>query len=476
MRAKSKGLPSQFSLRQVFQNSNLDSITCDRSDRTLVELTVWLGASEMADVFISYKRRLRSRVEEIAAILRSYHLDVWFDASLEPGQSFSSEIGAEVRTARCVLVLWSNDALAHGGDVSGWVVGEATIGRERKALVSATLEPTDFDPPWNTVHTEDLAGWSPSTSGRERSNWQKVLSAIGGLTDRPGLGDYDRATQLGSSDALAEWARKYPTDPLAKMVPARIDWNARLAGDSPAETAAVERSEPTRTITVIYPSIFGLLAVAILIGWTWQNGYINLDGFISHNSLAPMTGSAAKVALPEVAGPASELPSAPPSIRGSVIDLGPENVTTLAKTSTKEQTGLGRTERIVTILEATTLDVVLAKNGFNSAMIEALNATLVDSFKGPLPVRAHLRILFGASRTSDTLIPYRLSIYLHEEATNTDKHAVTVALTDRGTYALALAPSPITLPGSAPIEPAHVNGSSSGIAAPKKGDRARPNP
>ena len=83
----------------------------------------------MTDVFISYKRRLRPRVEEIAAALRARGVTVWYDAALEAGTSFSAEISNEVRSAGCVLVCWSDDAFPHGGDTSGWVVGEATIGQ-----------------------------------------------------------------------------------------------------------------------------------------------------------------------------------------------------------------------------------------------------------------------------------------------------------------------------------------------------------
>jgi hypothetical protein len=51
----------------------------------------------MSDVFISYKRRMRPRVEEIASALTAMGLEVWFDAALEPGRSFAAEIGSEVR-------------------------------------------------------------------------------------------------------------------------------------------------------------------------------------------------------------------------------------------------------------------------------------------------------------------------------------------------------------------------------------------
>lgn len=124
-----------------------------------------------------------------------------------------------------------------------------------------------------------------------------------------------------------------------------------------------------------------------------------------------------------------------------------ENVTVLPKTTTADQAGLGRTERIVTVKEPTAIEDILIKNGFTQSMIDAISATLKNVYPDPtLPAHARLRILFGASRTSDTLIPYRLSLYIHDAASNTDQHAVTVALTDRGTYVLGEAPSPITFP------------------------------
>ena len=141
----------------------------------------------MTDIFISYKRRLRPRVEEIAAALRALGLTVWFDAALEAGTSFSAEISNEVRSAGCILVCWSDDAFPHGGDTTGWVVGEATIGQGRSRLVPVLLEPTELDPPWNTLHTESLIDWTPGTPGHP--GWRNTLSAIGRHLGRPDLAD-----------------------------------------------------------------------------------------------------------------------------------------------------------------------------------------------------------------------------------------------------------------------------------------------
>ena len=142
---------------------------------------------------------------------------------------------------------------------------------------------------------------------------------------------------------------------------------------------------------------------------------------------------------------------------GGVQDLGvvegggvagfAENVTVLPKRTTAAEAGLGRTERILTVKEPTKIEDLLLKNGFTEKMIEAISGTLTNVYPSTtLPGRSRLRILFGASRTSEVLIPYRLSIYVHDDASDTDKHAATVALTDRGSYVLGLAPSEIAFP------------------------------
>ncbi len=124
-----------------------------------------------------------------------------------------------------------------------------------------------------------------------------------------------------------------------------------------------------------------------------------------------------------------------------------ENVTVVPKTTMVGDAALGRSERILTIKERTPLNEVLRRNGFTDAMITAIDTTLQNVFPSTeLPEGARLRILFGPSRTSNTLVPYRMSIYLHDNGSNLDVHRATVALTDKGQYVLGLAPAEITFP------------------------------
>ncbi|MBU1176828.1 MAG: M23 family metallopeptidase, partial [Alphaproteobacteria bacterium] len=118
-----------------------------------------------------------------------------------------------------------------------------------------------------------------------------------------------------------------------------------------------------------------------------------------------------------------------------------ENMTIVPKTTAADQEGIGRSERIVTIKQAEPLRDALTRNGFTPAMIDAIAMTLQNVYpRTDLPLGARLRILFGPSRIADTVIPYRLSIYV------SDAHVATVALTDRGRYVLATKPADIVFP------------------------------
>jgi murein DD-endopeptidase MepM/ murein hydrolase activator NlpD len=165
-----------------------------------------------------------------------------------------------------------------------------------------------------------------------------------------------------------------------------------------------------------------------------------LENFFGEGGIS---GDAAALAYAPDATGVQDLGVVEPGGMTSVV----ENLTVMPKRTTAEEAGLGRTERIITVKEPSKIEDLLLKNGFTEKMIEAISGTLTNVYPSTtLPAKARLRILFGASRTSNVLIPYRLSIYVHDDKTDTDAHAATVALTDRGAYVLGLAPSEIAFP------------------------------
>jgi murein DD-endopeptidase MepM/ murein hydrolase activator NlpD len=135
-------------------------------------------------------------------------------------------------------------------------------------------------------------------------------------------------------------------------------------------------------------------------------------------------------------------------LRTSSNEIGgiAENVTYVAKTRAAQESG-GRAERVITVREGGPLSEVLLKNGFDAQSYALVAATLDNVLPDTaLPRNAKLRILMGPSRMSAALVPHRLSIYFTDAATGEIRHAATAALTDRGGYVIALAPSDIDFP------------------------------
>lgn len=107
------------------------------------------------DVFVSYASEMRAAVADLAATLERAGLSVWWDRNLLSGDDYTVEIGRALRQSRVVIVLWDPVSVE-----SGWVMGEAKIALEMGTLValkSADLDVSRIPPPYNTLHTIDLA-------------------------------------------------------------------------------------------------------------------------------------------------------------------------------------------------------------------------------------------------------------------------------------------------------------------------------
>ena len=128
--------------------------------------------SHLADVFISYKRTERARVERIAELLRAEVLDVWFDARLDTGsgEGFDAQIDREVTSAACVLVCWTQEALK-----SHYVRGEAMKGLERDVLRPAFLERCSLPVPFNVINTADLSRWDGDPASPD---WKHLVASV----------------------------------------------------------------------------------------------------------------------------------------------------------------------------------------------------------------------------------------------------------------------------------------------------------
>ncbi|MGA9600392.1 MAG: toll/interleukin-1 receptor domain-containing protein [Methylocystis sp.] len=70
----------------------------------------------MCDIFISYASEDRSRAENFARALEAYGWSVFWDRTIRVGSTWRDTIGKQLKSARCVIVLWSKDSIE-----SDWV-------------------------------------------------------------------------------------------------------------------------------------------------------------------------------------------------------------------------------------------------------------------------------------------------------------------------------------------------------------------
>ncbi len=108
----------------------------------------------MSDVFISYSREDRTRIESLAAALEAQSFSVWWDRDILGGADFSETIERELEAAGTVIAAWSKGACA-----SKWVRDEAAYARDRDKLVPIVLEPVEPPLGFRQIQALDFAQW-----------------------------------------------------------------------------------------------------------------------------------------------------------------------------------------------------------------------------------------------------------------------------------------------------------------------------
>ncbi|MGE0742409.1 MAG: toll/interleukin-1 receptor domain-containing protein [Hyphomonadaceae bacterium] len=158
----------------------------------------------MSDVFISYKREDRARVETLYALLLDLDVPAWFDAGIEVGSEWERRIYEEIDAAKAMIVCWTFAAMS-----SHWVVREAKIGLERSMLVPVMLHPCALAPPFDTLQTANLTTWDGAPDHPEV---QRVLGRLALLLGRKNLARNARLRAGGQKEALVGLLRSLLVD------------------------------------------------------------------------------------------------------------------------------------------------------------------------------------------------------------------------------------------------------------------------
>jgi adenylate cyclase len=109
----------------------------------------------MADIFVSYSRTDKARVAPLVAGLEAQGWSLWWDPEITPGDEFDALIGAELESARAVVVVWSPASVD-----SRWVKGEARDAADRGVLVPVRFENARLPIDVRAIHTIDLDDWA----------------------------------------------------------------------------------------------------------------------------------------------------------------------------------------------------------------------------------------------------------------------------------------------------------------------------
>ena len=127
----------------------------------------------MADVFLSYGRSTRPRVEQISAAMEAGGYDLWWDKALNASDDYAMVIEKEIDAARCVVVAWSNQARQ-----SLWVRAEANEALDKGKLVQINLDACRLPLPFTMLHFLDFRPWRGE---REGSPWTEFDGRVGGM-------------------------------------------------------------------------------------------------------------------------------------------------------------------------------------------------------------------------------------------------------------------------------------------------------
>lgn len=134
-----------------------------------------------ADVFLSYAEEDRARAGAVSGALEALGWTVWWDREIAPGSTWRETIERAIEGTRCMVVLWSESALA-----SRWVHEEAEEGLARARLVPVLIEQVRPPMGFRSVQACDLSDWEGDPAAAEFVALTRAISTLAGPPPRGG--------------------------------------------------------------------------------------------------------------------------------------------------------------------------------------------------------------------------------------------------------------------------------------------------
>ena len=136
----------------------------------------------MADIFISYANEDRESAAQVAHMIESAGLRVWWDRRIPAGRTWRQVLEDALRDMRCMVVLWSKNSVE-----SPWVAEEAEEARRLgKTIVPILIERVEPPIGFRAIQAADLTSWDGSVEDQAAQVFLSDLkSAIGGAPEKP---------------------------------------------------------------------------------------------------------------------------------------------------------------------------------------------------------------------------------------------------------------------------------------------------
>jgi hypothetical protein len=233
----------------------------------------------MADVFVSYAREDRARVQRVAEALERAGWSVWWDRQILAGNEFETVIQSELDHAACVLVAWSAASVA-----SPWVRNEASEGLKRRVLIPLLLD--DCLPPLAFRHLQAVRLETLPSVDLDSAEFQDLLSAIAALVGRTAGSRPLPGTHTNVTTVPPDWR---PTPGVAPP---------------PVQSTRSQPAGSSRGVLLGSAAVILVAGIAAYLGWPSMNQ--------SGESPVPEPGGAVTSSAPPSPAPGPS-PALPPS-------------------------------------------------------------------------------------------------------------------------------------------------------------------
>jgi DNA-binding response OmpR family regulator len=129
------------------------------------------------DLFLSYSRQDRPKIEILSVTLQKIGWTVWWDQEIKTGTSYDKIIENALMNARAVVVAWSNTSVD-----SDWVRAEAAFALKRSKLLPIRLDDTMPPLRFTHIHSINFTKWDGSSDDQA---WQKLFADLTQLIGAP---------------------------------------------------------------------------------------------------------------------------------------------------------------------------------------------------------------------------------------------------------------------------------------------------